>query len=222
MSERILRWFGDRRNETILDMTFKHLEFTTKTVYQLNEMIKAIETNPEQKKSNYELISKYELEADKIRRNMIMELSKREIYPTERDDLMELVRAVDWIADWAHESSRIIIAIPFEKLPEEFRQSIIDMCKENLACVRVLSQCIHELSGNPKKALELANQVELFEGDLDDLYGGARNHLAALENVDMTRGALILVNELITAIETVSDWCENSADLARAIAIRVL
>ena len=222
MSERILRWFGDRRNETILDMTFKHLEFTTKTVYQLNEMIKAIETNPEQKKSNYELISKYELEADKIRRNMIMELSKREIYPTERDDLMELVRAVDWIADWAHESSRIIIAIPFEKLPEEFRQSIIDMCKENLACVRVLAKCIHELSGNPKKALELANQVELFEGDLDDLYGEARNHLAALENIDMTRGALILVNELITAIETVSDWCENSADLARAIAIRVL
>jgi predicted phosphate transport protein (TIGR00153 family) len=222
VSERILRWFGDRRNETILDMTFKHLEFTTKTVYQLNEMIKAIETNPEQKKSYYELISKYELEADKIRRNMITELSKREIYPSERDDLMELVRAVDWIADWAHEAGRIVMAIPFEKLPEEFRQSIIDMCKENLACVRVLAQCIHELSGNPKKALELADQVELFEGDLDDLYGEARNHLAALENVDMTRGALILVNELITAIETVSDWCENSADVARAIAIRVL
>jgi predicted phosphate transport protein (TIGR00153 family) len=222
MSERIMRWFGDRRNETILDMTFRHLELTTKTVYQLNEMVKAIGDDPEQKQDHFELISRYELEADQIRREMIMELSKREIYPNERDDLMELVRAVDWIADWAHEASRIIMAFPFEKLPEEFRQSIIDMCKENLACVRVLAQCIHELSGNPKKALELADQVELFEGDLDDLYGEARNHLAAMDDVDLTRGALILVNELITAIETVSDWCENSADVARAIAIRVL
>lgn len=222
MGERILRWFGDRNNETILDMAFKHLELTTTTVYQLQEMVKAIGTDPDQKQDYFELIGKYELEADKMRRDMITELSIRDIYPTERDDLMQLVRAVDWIADWAYEAGRIIMAIPFERLPEEFRQSIIDMCKENYACVRVLAQCIRELSRNTKKALDLADQVELFEADLDDLYGEARNHLAALNDGELTRGALILVNELITAIETVSDWCENSADVVRAIAIRVV
>jgi hypothetical protein len=39
---------------------------------------------------------------------------------------------------------------------------------------------------------------------------------------DMTRGAMILLNEFMDAVETVADWCENSADVARAIAIRVI
>ena len=153
---------------------------------------------------------------------MVTELSNRELYATERDDLMELVRAVDWIADWAREASRILVVIPFENLPETFKKSIVDMCRENYSCVKVLGECIHELSKNPKKALELADQVELFEEDLDDLYAVARSHFVELGDVGMTRGAMILLNEFMDAIETVADWCENTADVARAIAIRVI
>ena len=222
MSERILRWFGDRRNETVLDMTHEHLELTTKAVHKLYEMVQEVGNSPEKKKEYYEAISTHEMEADRIRRAMVTELSNRELYATERDDLMELVRAVDWVADWAREASRILVVIPFEKLPEVFRRSIEHMCRENYSCVRVLGECIHELSGDPKKALELADEVELFEEDLDDLYAIARSHFAELDDIDMTRGAMILLNEFMDAIETVADWCENTADIARAIAIRVI
>ena len=221
MSERILRWFGDRRNETVLEMTHDHLELTTEAVKQLYDMVRTIDSN-ETKKKFYDLISQHEMRADEKRREMITELSNRELYPNERDDLMELVRAVDWIADWTREAARILVIVPFNKLPEEFRHSIEDMCKANYACVRILANCIYELSDNPRKALDLADQVELFEEDLDDLFGAARNHIVALDYVDMNRGAMILIYELIEAIETISDWCENTADLARAIAIRVL
>jgi uncharacterized protein Yka (UPF0111/DUF47 family) len=135
---------------------------------------------------------------------------------------MELVRAVDWIADWSREAARILVIIPFFKLPSEFRNSIEDMCRENYSCVRVLTQCLHSLSSDPHKALEYADQVELLEEDLDDLYGRARNHFVELTDETMTRGAMILLNEFMDAIETISDWCENSADIARAIAIRVI
>ena len=40
MSERILRWFGDKRNETVLEMTHRHLEVTVKAVYELHEMVR--------------------------------------------------------------------------------------------------------------------------------------------------------------------------------------
>lgn len=222
MSERILRWFGDRRNMTVLDMTHEHLELTTRAVHQLYEMVEKIREGTADKKYYYETISMHEMEADKIRRAMVTELSNRDLYATERDDLMELVRAVDWIADWAREASRILVIIPFEKLPDNFIQAIEDMCRENYSCVKVLGECIHELSGNPKKALELADQVELFEEDLDDLYAEARLIFVDLDDVRMTRGAMILLNEFMDAIETVADWCENTADIARAIAIRVI
>ena len=178
-------------------------------------------SNDQEKKTFYETISRHEMEADQIRREMVTELSIRALYPNERDDLMELVRAVDWIADWAREAARILVIIPFFKLPDELKSAIEDMCRENYSCVRVLSQCIHALSSNPKEALDFADQVELLEEDLDDLYGIAREIFVELDDLDMTRGALILVNEFMESIETVSDWCENTADIARAIAVRV-
>ncbi len=220
MSERILRWFGDRRTETIIEMTHRHLEVTTEAVKQLHEMVRKASDDKE-KKAFYETISQHEMKADQIRREMVTELSKRELYPSERDDMMELVRSVDWIADWAREAARILVIIPFYKLTPEFKGTIEDMCRENYSTVRVLAKCIHALSTNTKKAMEYADQVELLEADLDDLYGTARNHFVELGDIGMTRGALILVNELLQAIETVSDWCENTADIARAIAIRV-
>ncbi len=221
MSERILRWFGDRRTETVIDMTHRHLELTTEAVKQLYEMVRTA-SDDQEKKAFYEAISQNEMKADQIRREMVTELSKRELYPAERDDLMGLVRAVDWIADWAREAARILAIIPFYKLTPEFKGTIEDMCKENYSIVRVLAKCIHALSTNPKEAMEYADQVELLEADLDDLFGSARNHFVELGDIGMTRGALILVNELMQAIETVSDWCENTADIARAIAIRVM
>ncbi|MCK5671499.1 DUF47 family protein [Candidatus Bathyarchaeota archaeon] len=221
MSERILRWFGDRRTETVIDMTHRHLELTTEAVKQLYEMVRTA-SDDQEKKVFYEAISQNEMKADQIRREMVTELSKRELYPAERDDLMELVRAVDWIADWAREAARILVIIPFYKLTPEFKGTIEDMCKENYSIVRVLAKCIHALSTNPKEAMEYADQVELLESDLDDLFGSARNHFVELGDIGMTRGALILVNELMQAIETVSDWCENTADIARAISIRVI
>lgn len=221
MSERILRWFGDRRTETVIDMTHRHLELTTEAVRQLHEMVRTA-SDDQEKKAFYEAISQNEMKADQIRREMVTELSKRELYPTERDDLMELVRAVDWIADWAREAARILVIIPFYKLTRELKGIIEDMCKENYSIVRVLAKCIHALSTNPKEAMDYADQVELLEADLDDLFGSARNHFVELGDIGMTRGALILVNELMQAIETVSDWCENTADIARAIAIRVI
>ena len=83
----------------------------------------------------------------------------------------------------------------------------------------MLLQFIHELSGNPKKALELADKVELFEEDLDELYRNTRNYIATLKEINISRGAQILVNEFIKSIENIAEWCENTSDISRATAI---
>jgi predicted phosphate transport protein (TIGR00153 family) len=222
MSKRIMRWFGDRRNETVLDMVHNHLELTEKAVKELYEMVEAVGDGSTDKKKYYESISQHEMKADQIRRAMVTELSNRDLYATERDDLMELVRAVDWVADWAREAARILVIIPFEKLPEEFKQAISNMCRENYNGVQILDECIKALSVNPKKALDLADKIELSEENIDDLYAVVREMYVDIDIPDLTRGAMILLNEFMAAIETVSDWCENTADIARAIAIRVI
>ena len=68
MSERILRWFGDRRNMTVLEMTHNHLDLTAQAVRELYEMVRSVGDAPESKKEFYERISEMEMKADQIAR----------------------------------------------------------------------------------------------------------------------------------------------------------
>jgi predicted phosphate transport protein (TIGR00153 family) len=142
------------------------------------------------------------------------------MFPEERDDLMEMVRAADWIADWSKEAGRILSTIPFEKTTDEIKTLTLNMVKTNVDCVRVLKQSIDMLPKDPSKALSLADEVEMLEETIDDLYGEIRGYFATQEMPDFSTGALILLNEFFDAIETIADWCENTADIVRAIAVR--
>lgn len=221
MSRRIFGWFAPKRGEDVLVMVEKHLELTKNAVISLYSMVEAAaECKEDECKIAFLDISKMEMEADELRRRMVEELTKGEMFPEERDDLMEMVRAVDWIADWSKEAGRILNCIPFEKAPDEIKTETLNMVKANMDCVEVLAKAIKALPKNPGQALSLADEVEMLEETVDDLYGEVRHHFATLLFPEFSTGSLILLNEFFDAIETIADWCENTADIVRAIAVR--
>ena len=221
MSRKIFGWFAPKRGQKVLEMVEDHLELTQKAVNSLYEMVEAAaECDPDKCKKSYMNVSEMEMRADELRRRMVEELTEGEMFPEERDDLMELVRAVDWIADWSKEAGRILNSIPYEKAPDEIKVATMNMVRADVDCVKVLTHCIRVLPKDGKKALTLANEVEMLEENIDDLYEKARKHFATLEFPSFTTGALILLNEFLDAIETIADWCENTADIVRAIAVR--
>ncbi len=201
-------------------MLEKHLELTKNSISDLYRMVEAA-SNGEipQSKAFYKSLSEMENKADELRRELIDELTRSELFPEERDDLMELVRAVDWVADWSKEAGRILSIIPFEKAPEEMKEVALNMCREDMNCVTVLAESVKALTEDPLKALSLADKVEMLEENLDELYGIARKHLATLDNTAFSIGSLILLNQFLDALETVADWCENTADIVRAVAL---
>ena len=197
-----------------------HLELTKNSVGDLYRMVEAASMGEiPQSKAFYKSLSEMENKADELRRELIDELTRSELFPEERDDLMELVRAVDWVADWSKEAGRILSIIPFEKAPEEMKEVALNMCREDMNCVTVLAESVRALPEDPLKALSLADKVEMLEENIDELYSIARKHLAALENMSFNIGSLILLNEFLDALETVADWCENTADIVRAVAL---
>lgn len=221
MSRRLFGWFAPKRGENVLEMVEKHLALTQKAVESLQLMVeKSGESGQREGSIFFADISRSEREADELRRKMVEELTKGEMFPEERDDLMELVRAVDWIADWSKEAGRILRTFPFEKAPEIIRESTYHMVKANVDCVRVLIKSIDALPTNPTQALNLANEVEMLEENIDELYGAIRFHFAEEEFPEFKTGELILMNEFFDAVETIADWCENTADIVRAIAVR--
>ena len=222
MARRLFGWFAPKRGENVLVMVEEHLELTKDAVMDLYKMVEASANNQEKdSRGFFESVSKLEMRADDLRRKMVEELTRSEMFPEEREDLMELVRAVDWVADWSKEAGRILVIIPFDRAPDEMKQAALDMCKANVDCVGVLGECVQTLhERNNSEALNLADKVEILEEELDELYSVARDHLANLEYPGFSVGSLILLNEFLDAVETIADWCENTADIVRAIAVR--
>ena len=222
ITDRLIKWFTPKRGDKVLEMVEEHLELTRNAVSDLYRMIEASCTSREEDAEEfYQSISRLEMQADELRRKMIEEITRSELFPEERDDLMELVRAVNWVANSSRESGRILTLIPFDKAPEEMKQAAKNICKADVDCVTLLANCVQVLLTDPIEALNLANEVEVLEEDIDDLYSVARGHLAQMDSDGYTVGALILLNEFLDALETIADWCENTADITRAIAVRI-
>ncbi len=218
---RLFGWFAPKRRKRVLQMVEDHLDLTLKAVIALYKMVDAASKSEKNaRKQAFLDIGEMEMEADNLRREMVRQLTKANMSPEERDDLMELVRAVDWVADWSKEAGRILNTIHFEVTTDEIKISTLNMVKANVDCVKVLKLCIETLLKDPRKALSLADEVEMLEETIDDLYGEVRYHFANEEMPEFNTGTLILLNEFFDAIETIADWSENTADIVRAIAVR--
>jgi len=221
MASRLFGWFAPKRGDRILEMVEEHLALTQDAVSDLYRLVEASSLRRDaESKELFESLSQLEMRADQLRREMVEELTRSEMFPEEREDLMELVRAVDWIADWSKEAGRILIIIPFDKVPDEMKTAAQNMCGANVDCVTVLGKCIKALPDHPMEALDLANEVEVLEETIDELYSLARTQLVTMNSNGFTTGSLILLNMFLDAIETVADWCENTADIVRAVAVR--
>jgi len=222
MSRRLLDWFSSRRERQVLENVNKHLGLTEDCVVELERMIKAASRGDlEEKEASFKRLSRMESEADGVRRTLAESLlTKGTLPPTVREDLMELVRAMDWVADWAKEAGRILDLLEFEKIQEEVKRAAERMAGELKGCVLTLRKSINSLTIDPEASLKLAYKVEDIEEEIDEMYADARRLFLTLDFSGFETPFLILLNMFFDALEMVADWCENTSDLVRVLVVR--
>lgn len=222
MSRKLLDWFSSRRERQVLENVNKHLGLTEDCVIELERMIRAASRGDlEEKERSFRRLSNMESEADGVRRTLAESLLTRgALPPTVREDLMELVRAMDWVADWAKEAGRILDLLEFEKVPEEMKNAAERMARELKGCVLTLRKGINSLMIDPEASLKLAYKVEDIEEKIDDMYADARRLFLTLDSSGFETPFLILLNMFFDALEMVADWCENTSDLVRVLVVR--
>jgi predicted phosphate transport protein (TIGR00153 family) len=192
---------------------------TTGIVEDLEKAIKAaIDKNAKEVQNHVERISNGEKEADGLRRNVMDEISKGELSPIDRVDLMDLVKRVDMVADWSRESSRILGAVPMENVPNLIRDEFIEMARSVKGCAISLQRCVNKMMTKPEDALQAADDVEREEEKVDEIHGKARV-LIAREDLPKA-GIAVLVSQLFEAMEMIADSCEDACDQVRIIMVR--
>lgn len=218
MSE-LVKWFEKRRETKALATIQQHLALTTSIVEDLEKAVEAsIKKDTEEMQTCIERIAGNEREADSLRRKVMDEVSRGELTPTAREDIMHLVKRVDMVADWSRESTRVLSAIPMEQVPTSLKSAFVEMIKGIKECALSLQKCVNKMMTKPEEALQAADAVEREEEKVDDIHEKARRLLGT---ADLPKaGVAVLVGQLFEAMEMIADACEDTCDHVRVIIVR--
>jgi len=214
----LIKWFGKRRETKALATVQRHLVLTTGIVADLEMAMGAsIRKDEKEKQRCIERVTSGEKEADGLRRKVMDDVSKGELSPIDRADLMELVKRVDMVADWSRESTRVLTAISMEQVPTALKDVFMEMVRNVKDCAISLQKCVNKMMTKPEEALQAADTVERKE-EVDGIHEKARI-LLGKEDLP-TAGVAVLVSQLFEAIEMIADSCEDACDQVRVIMVR--
>jgi len=214
-------WLKARRTVKAMQLVSEHTKMTNITVEQLSKCIRnAIDGKKDELHRNFQLLEQKEREADGLRKRIIEELARGELPVDERVGLMRLGRLIDWITDWAHEASRILVLFDLSVMPKQIQNVIVEMCTTVLECTLKVGDCVEKLmNGALEESLRAADEVERLEEKVDQLYQKARSNLNDIETNGIRIGSIILLSHFIEAIENTSDRCEDTCDQVRVMAV---
>jgi len=216
----LLRWFAERRQAKALKLMERHLADVVSAVEDLVRALEAALAGDEKgMMASIGRVAQAERDADWLRRAIMDALASEVISPAGREDLMHLVKRMDMIADWSREATRILEAIPLDEAPREVMEECLEMAKGAMECAHAVRKAVNVLMERPEEALREADRVERLEERVDALYREARKTFARLPPGEHNAPVLILLRDLMDAIENVADWCENTCDQIRVICV---
>ena len=215
----LIKWFEKRKEVKALKAVRSHLALTTSIVEDLEKALQAaVKAETAEMEQAIARITKNEREADALRRKVTDEVSQGELPPTDRVDLIDLIKRVDMVADWSRESTRILAALPLENVQTSIKDEFLEMVKNVKECANSLAKCVNRMMNKSEEALQAADEVEREEEKVDDLHEKAR---ILIGKEDLPRaGVAILLNELFESLEMIADACEDACDQIRVIMVR--
>ena len=189
------------------------------TVVELEKSINAaLKGNKKKAKASFEKLSKIEHEIDELRRVVFEELTCGSLVSKDREDIMHLVKRLDQMADHVKDASRAVILLLEAQVPEAMWKQFGETAQDLVVCATTLRKSIEQLAVDPDKAMELAKQIDVLEGKVDEKYLTSKAML--LEHAKETDAATImLLKDLIEEMEHVADSCDDTADYVRILTV---
>jgi predicted phosphate transport protein (TIGR00153 family) len=196
-------------------------KFTVNTMEQLERCVNyALEGRYNELYKSFDVLNKKEKAADLLKKRIIAELTKGELLASEREDLMRLTMETDRVIDWINETGRILVEFSLSKAPDKLKGMFPDIMKVIKKCVFGLDTCINMLIERKfQDALKAADEVERLEEEMDQLHSQARREIGAFQTDSVEIGEAILISQLVESFENITDKCEDTVDLVRALAV---
>lgn len=201
----------DKKFFVLFDKAALNLQEAAKVMYKL------VTTSVKEDRMHYiREIERLEHVGDEITHEIFDELSRNFITPFDREDIHRLVSAIDNILDYIHGSSkRIDIYKVMECSPEMIKLSELLQTQ-----TEELRRVVFELKNmdkvrNVSESLVLINSIENHADDIFD------NAVARLFENEVDAIQIIKQKEILSALETATDMCEDAANVIDSILIKM-
>jgi predicted phosphate transport protein (TIGR00153 family) len=213
------RWFSERRKSRVLEMADRQMTLAIDTVIELEKSINAaLAGDKGRAMASFKKLSKVEHEIDELRRTVFEELTRGSLHSKDREDIMHLVKRLDEMADHVKDASRAVILLLEATVANELWKQFAQTAKDLVACATTLRSAIENLGTDPEKAMELAKQIDIIEGQVDEKY--LKSKALLLKYSKETDGAtILLLKDLIEEMEHVADACDDTADYVRILTV---
>ncbi len=221
MSERtsLLEYFGKRRESVVMTEIRDHAQKIQDTTTELNRMLVALcKEDKARALDAYQRLLFSEKEADNLENMITEELSKGDLESKEREDLMHLIRRMDYVADWAKEAGMNLNLIleANVNVPVTLWNRYCAMAGELEKAAKSLKVAIDNLGVDDDLVIKSERAVEVQEHILDEMYFTTKKEIF-FANVDPR--AIYILRDILHGIENSADKCKDAADIIHILVI---
>ena len=134
------------------------------------------------------------------------ELNSNFITPFDREDIHELIVSIDDIVDYIHGAAKRMDLYNVKEIPPEF----VGLAQVNLKASQQLHIAVSNLKNLKNRDLikQACIEINSLENEADDIFDNA---VAKLFENCTDAIELIKIKEILSAIETATDKCEDAA-----------
>ena len=159
-------------------------------------------------------IKAIETRADTVTYETIQLLHKTFITPIDRDEIHQLITRMDDILDLMEDVSQSVFLYDIRKIPDEAKR-LADIC---VACTEKVKAAVDLLNnmGNAEKIMKICADIDRLETDADQVL---RSAMAKLFRHEPDTRELIKLKEIYEHLETVTDKCEDVANIIEGIVL---
>ncbi len=159
-------------------------------------------------------IESIEKEADKVTYGALDLLHKTFITPLDRDDIHKLITRMDDILDLMEDVAQTISLYDIKQITPEAKR-LAELCQS--CCERVLAavSLLHSMD-NAREMLSICSEIDKLESDADHVMRAAMSKLFR-EEPDVRN--LIKLKAIYELLETVTDRCEDVANIVEGIIV---
>ncbi len=179
-------------------------------------LVEAVNTDDlEKRKILIKKIETLEHKGDDITHQIFLELSKNFITPFDREDIHSLASALDDIADYIHGSANRIELYNISEITEPIKQLADLIYKASID----LGKAVAELNTlkNVRAIADACVRINSIENQADDIFDKA---VANLFDYEQNAINLIKYKEVLSALETATDKCEDAANVLETILVK--